>query len=115
MASDDVLASSERTRGHLARAWVKLPIGVDTDQYQEYLDHNELELAMKAPARLGETGQATPARWQASSEIARRAGRISVAFSYTRYGHLFPEIDRMAAVQLDAIRIGGLSDTATIF
>ena len=70
MASDDLLASWERTRGHLARAWVKLPIGVDTDQFQEYLDHNELELAMEALARLGETVQATPSLWEALADAA---------------------------------------------
>ena len=39
------------------------------------------------------------------SEIARRAGHSSVAFTYHRYGHLFPEIDRDAAAKLDAVRL----------
>ena len=39
------------------------------------------------------------------SGIARRAGHSSVAFSYVRYGHLFPEADTMAAAKLDQIRI----------
>jgi integrase len=38
------------------------------------------------------------------SEIARRAGHSSVAFTYDRYGHLFPEIDKQAAVKLDELR-----------
>jgi integrase len=46
------------------------------------------------------------------SEIARRAGHSSVAFTYDRYGHLFPEVDSGAAVKLDAIRAGGLSRAA---
>jgi hypothetical protein len=42
------------------------------------------------------------------SEIVRRAGHSSVAFTYVHYGHLFPETDRDAAAKLDAIRAGGL-------
>jgi integrase len=42
------------------------------------------------------------------SEIARRAGHTSVAFTYDHYGHLFPETDRDAAAKLDAIRTSGL-------
>lgn len=41
-------------------------------------------------------------------EIARRAGHSSVAFTFDRYGHLFPEADTMAAEKLDAIRTSGL-------
>ena len=37
-------------------------------------------------------------------EIARRAGHSSVAFTFDRYGHLFPEADTGAAAKLDAIR-----------
>jgi integrase len=43
------------------------------------------------------------------SEIARRAGHSSVAFTYDRYGHLFPEVDSGAAGKLDALRSNGLS------
>src|SRR5208283_4654221 len=42
-------------------------------------------------------------------EIARRARHSSVAFTYDRYGHLFPEADSMAAAKLEAIRAIGLS------
>jgi integrase len=38
------------------------------------------------------------------SEIARRAGHTSVAFTYDRYGHLFPEIDKQAAQKLERVR-----------
>lgn len=44
------------------------------------------------------------------SEIARRAGHTSVAFTYDRYGHVFPEIDKLAAAKLDRGRIGALDD-----
>jgi hypothetical protein len=36
------------------------------------------------------------------SEIARRAGLSSVAFTYVHYGHLFAETDRDAAAKLDS-------------
>jgi len=38
------------------------------------------------------------------SEIARRAGHASVAFTYDRYGHLLPEVDKQAASKLEAVR-----------
>jgi integrase len=37
-------------------------------------------------------------------EIARRAGHASVAFTYDRYGHLLPEVDKLAATKLEAVR-----------
>jgi integrase len=40
------------------------------------------------------------------SEISRRAGHSSVAFTYDRYGHLFPEIDKQATQKLDKVRWG---------
>jgi integrase len=42
-------------------------------------------------------------------EVARRAGHSSVAFTFDRYGHLFPEADTVAAAKLDAIRGGRLA------
>jgi YD repeat-containing protein len=48
------------------------------------------------------------------SEIARRAGHTSVAFTYDHYGHLFPETDRDAAAKLDAIRAGGLDGRGAV-
>jgi integrase len=39
------------------------------------------------------------------SEISRRAGHSSVAFTYDRYGHLFPEIDKQAAQKLECVRL----------
>lgn len=75
MASDDLLASWERTRGHLVRAWVELPVDVvGSDRYEEYLDHNELELAMEVLAALGEAGQAPSAMWEALADAANEMG-----------------------------------------
>jgi integrase len=48
------------------------------------------------------------------SEIARRAGHTSVAFTYDHYGHLFPETDRNAAAKLDAIRTDGLEGRGAV-
>jgi hypothetical protein len=42
------------------------------------------------------------------SEIARRAGHSSVALTYERYGHLFPEIDMQAAQTLERARKGAM-------
>jgi hypothetical protein len=42
------------------------------------------------------------------SEIARRAGLTPIAFTYDRYGHLFPEIDKFAAAKLDRVRESAL-------
>jgi integrase len=41
-------------------------------------------------------------------EVSRRAGHASVAFTYDRYGHLFPEADRAAAAKLDGLRARAL-------
>jgi integrase len=38
------------------------------------------------------------------SEIARRAGHASAVFTYGRYGHLLPEVDKQAATKLEAVR-----------
>lgn len=38
------------------------------------------------------------------SEVARRAGHASVAFTYDRYGHLLPEVDKQAGTKLEALR-----------
>ncbi|MGB9112679.1 MAG: tyrosine-type recombinase/integrase [Acidimicrobiales bacterium] len=48
------------------------------------------------------------------SEIARRAGHSSVAFTYDRYGHLFPEVDSGAAAKLDGLRRTGLRSIADL-
>jgi integrase len=39
------------------------------------------------------------------SEIAKRTGHSSVSFTYDRYGHLFPEVDKQAATKLEALRV----------
>ena len=63
--------SWERTRGHLARAWVELPSGDDDlAGYQEFLDHNELGLAMEALAEAGFQRDATGSFWLALADAA---------------------------------------------
>jgi integrase len=39
-----------------------------------------------------------------ASEIARRVGHSSVAFTYDHYGHLLLEVDKQAAAKLDQLR-----------
>ena len=70
---------------------------------------NAAELTPLRPHDLKHTGVALLAAAGVDpSEIARRAGHSSVAFTYDRYGHLFPEVDEWAAAKLDAIRTGDL-------
>jgi integrase len=63
------------------------------------------ELSPLRPHDLKHTGVALLALGGVDpSEIARRAGHSSVAFTYDRYGHLFPEIDKQAAEKLERVR-----------
>jgi integrase len=57
------------------------------------------------------------------TEIARRAGHASVAFTYDRYGHLLPEVDKQAAAKLEAsqscrsprvMQVGGFTRTDVV-
>jgi integrase len=65
----------------------------------------QAELAPLRPHDLKHTGVAFLALAGVDpSEIARRAGHSSVAFTYDRYGHLFPEVDKQAAEKLEAVR-----------
>jgi hypothetical protein len=68
--SDDLVASWGRTRGHLDRAWVELPPGTDPTLYREFLDHNELELAMEALADVGNVQEVPTAFWEALADAA---------------------------------------------
>jgi len=47
------------------------------------------------------------------SEISRRAGHSSVAFTYDRYGHLLPEVDRAAGAKLDDLRSRAVAKPAS--
>jgi len=80
--------------------------------------HPAVEAARLAPLRphdLKHTGVALLAAAGVDpSEIARRAGHTSVAFTYDHYGHLFPETDRDAAAKLDAIRASGLDGRGAV-
>jgi len=70
--SDDLVASWERTRGHLARAWVELPAGDEGEMqvYVEYLDQNELGLAMETLAESRKTRVAGRHFWLALADAA---------------------------------------------
>ena len=70
--------------------------------------HPAVETAGLSPLRphdLKHTGVAVLAAAGVDpSEIARRTGHPSVAFTYDRYGHLLPEVDKQAGVKLEALR-----------
>jgi len=69
-------ASWEQTRRHLAQAWVQLPAGVydDLRSYQDFLDHNELERATDALAKVCEGRMARGDFWMALADAAREMG-----------------------------------------
>lgn len=72
-------------------------------------------LAPLRPHDLKDTGVALLAAAGVDpSEIARRAGHSSVAFTYDRYGHLFPEVDSVAASKLDSLRKSRLRATVEV-
>lgn len=70
MPSDDLAASWERTRGHLDRAWFELPPGAEPPAYRDFLDHNELELAMETLADAGNSQDAPAVFWEALADAA---------------------------------------------
>jgi hypothetical protein len=84
---DEYLAASwDRTRGHLSRAWVELPAG-DSDElawYVEFLDYNELELAMEALEEAGRHRGASAAFWLALTDAAEEMRLPSKAAQYRR-------------------------------
>jgi cytochrome c-type biogenesis protein CcmH/NrfG len=84
VAEQHLLESWERTRDHLARAWVELPPadGQDLAMYHEYLDHNELELAMDALASAGEVRGPSSAFWLALADAATEMKLRSKAANY---------------------------------
>jgi hypothetical protein len=82
---DETLRDSwERTRGHLARAWVELPLGGSDDLiwYQEFLDQNELGLAMEALQGVGEDRNAPRTFWAALVEAASEMKLADLAELY---------------------------------
>jgi hypothetical protein len=84
MPDEDLIASWERTRGHLARAWVELPPGDGSslEWYQEYVDHNELGLAMEALAAVGSGRGAAGPFWLALADTADEMKLTSEATKY---------------------------------
>lgn len=79
MSSDELRRSWNITREHLAQARRELrpqegasrPLVRD---FEEYLEHNELELAMEALAQSGEVGSPTAEFWRALSRAAFEMG-----------------------------------------
>jgi hypothetical protein len=84
MTNDELLTSWERTRGHLVRAWVELPPGEINGTYQEFLDHNELELAMETLADAGAERAAPATFWSALADAADEMRLSDQAGSYRR-------------------------------
>jgi hypothetical protein len=82
VTSGDFQASWERVRGHLARAWIELPPGESPPNYQEFLDHNELELAMETLAECGEDRSAPRAFWSALADAANEMQMLNQARTY---------------------------------
>jgi len=75
-------ASWDRTRGHLARAWVELPPGELSGYYQEFLDHNELAPAMDTLADAGAARNAPATFWSALADAAKEMQLWDRAGSY---------------------------------
>lgn len=74
MSGDDLQRRWAITRDHLAQARAALP-SVDMtarhrSEFEEYLDHNELELAMDVLADAAEAGSPTAEFWRALSRAA---------------------------------------------
>jgi hypothetical protein len=85
MQGEELSESWERARSHLARAWVELPSGSgDTNEYQEYLDHNELGLAMEALRDLGNLRGAHGQFWAALADAAEQMKLQQQAEEYRR-------------------------------
>jgi hypothetical protein len=86
VVDEHLAASWDRTRGHLSRAWVELPAG-DSEElalYVEFLDHNELELAMEVLEQAGLHRGASPAFWLALTDAAEEMQLESKAAQYRR-------------------------------
>lgn len=81
--------SWERTRAHLAAAVAHLPEnpapnpeGGRLEEYRDYLEHNELELALDELEALGEANPVSAAYWQA---LARAAAEMQLREHERRY------------------------------
>lgn len=77
MPSEELLESWQRTRMHLAAAAALLPAtlgesaeGGPLQGYAEYLEHNELGLALDELEGLAQVNAVTPAFWTALAEAA---------------------------------------------
>ena len=92
MSNEDLLASWERTRGHLDRAWVALATNdaVDHSWFRECLDQNELELAMQALADASIEVAGPPEFWNA---LADAAAEMHLYDSEAVYRHRARRVD----------------------
>lgn len=74
----DLQSGWDRTRGSLARAWALLPPPAPAEDhlvwYHEFLDHNELELALDALADVGTARGATDDFWSELADAATSMG-----------------------------------------
>src|SRR4051812_12277981 len=81
----NVAPSRERTREHLARAWVALPADSESealDYFLESLDHNELDLALEELEEVGRQRTAGGEFWVALGDAAQELGRTGDAQRY---------------------------------
>jgi predicted Zn-dependent protease len=85
---EELTRSWEITRGHLAEARAALvdPRSDDSAlrEYEDYLGHNELELAMDCLMEAGEVCKATPEFWQALARAAANMGLHDRADEFLR-------------------------------
>ena len=81
----NIAPSREKTREHLARAWVSLPPGSESealDYFLESLDHNELDLALEELETVGRERTAGDDFWFALGDAAQELGRSADAQRY---------------------------------
>ena len=80
-----IAPSREKTREHLARAWVALPADSESealDYFLESLDHNELDLALDELEEVGRQRTAGDDFWYALGDAAQELGRSDDAQRY---------------------------------
>ena len=89
MSSEELHQSWQRTRTHLAAAAALLPAnprpnpeGGSLQRYAQFLEHNELELALDELEGLAAMNAVTPAFW---SEVAEAAAEMKLGDHERRY------------------------------
>ncbi len=87
VTTDDLRRSWGVTREHLAKARGELSSAAQvlvSGDFEHYLDHNELELAMDVLVAAGEAGPATAEFWRALSRAAFNMGRTDQGDRFLR-------------------------------